>query len=609
MSGLSRRGFMRTAAVLAAAWGLPIDVVAAQIATEPGPAEVTSTLVGTIRMDSPSPRGYRRLLRRAGEPYVVREDLLGDPPAPSRANTRRSLLYLGHLSDIHVVDAQSPARVEPAQMLMQNVTTGAGCRPQETLCVYVLDQMVRAMNAAMSSPVTGAPMAVAVVTGDSADSHAHTELRWYIDTLDGQTVNPNSGKTKVYEGVQAWGEAKYAYHPDDPSGDVYGERGYPAFAGMLEAAVGTDLDTVGIKVPWLTLYGNHDTIFMGLLPVSWMQEQAARGGRKASTAGPFFASIYGAGVSGDLATRQAWSLGWDRIRGVPGVRAVTRDPDRRIYDRLEFMKEHFDTTETPGPAGHGFTQANVADGTTWWARDVAPRIRLVGLDSCNVTQGADGSIPEAEWRWLEAELESVSSRSYDSSGEPTTRSVTDQLVIVSSHHTSWTMDNTIQPELGPTTRLHTGDELVELLARFPNVILWINGHTHYNRIVAHASPHLGERGGFWEVNTASCIDWGQQQRLVEIVDNRDGTISIFATVLDHEGTVRPSARDYTPRVLAGISRELAANHWMVVPEIHLGSRADRNCELPLKAPFDLAVLTDAELEQFHLQTRARLVAP
>jgi len=606
MSGLSRRAFLRAAAVVAAAWGLPVEVVAAQLGREPEPAEVTTSLVRTIRMDGPSDGGYRRLLERPGEPFVVREDLLGGPPSETRSGVRRSLLYLGHFSDIHIVDAQSPARVEPSQMLMQNATTSGACRPQEALGVHVLDLMVRAMNRTVSSPVTGAPMAFAVVTGDSADSHALTEVRWYIDTLDGRPVTPNSGKPGVFEGVQAWGEATFAYHPDDPSHDIYGARGFPVYKGMLEAAIGAELQTVGIRVPWLALYGNHDMVFLGTLPIGWIQQQAARGDRKASTLGPFFEAIFQAGSAADAGTREAWSLMWGNARGVPGVRTVTKDDRRRIYERLEFVKEHFDSPEVPGPVGHGFTQENLDDATTWWARDVAPGIRLLGLDSCNWDTGADGSIREAEWQWLESELVAASSRYFDEAGELQSHEVTDRLVIVSSHHTSWTMENTEQVMVGPQQKLRTGPELVELLLRFPNVVLWLNGHTHYNRIVAHRSGR-DDGSGFWEVNTASCIDWAQQQRVVEIVDNRDGTLSIFAIVLDHDGVVRPRTGDLSPAALGGISRELAANHWMVQPPIHLGSRADRNCELPLKAPFDLTRITDTELESFRVQNRARIL--
>ncbi len=604
---LTRRQFLGAASGLALTWGLPVDLVAGRLGQPAAPAEVTTSLVRTIRKAPAGRTPYRRLVERSGEPFTVREDLILHPPAPGRANTRRSLLYMGQFTDIHIVDAQSPARIEPAEQAVQALDTASAARPQETLCVYVLDQMVKAMNEAASSPVTGAPLSLAIVTGDMADSHALTELRWYIDTLDGKRVTPNSGRRRVYEGIQAWGEADYAYHPDGPAHDMYGRRGYPAYKGMLEAAVSTELHTVGLPIPWYAVYGNHDTVWMGLLPIGWMQEQAARGSKKASTDGPYFTALYMNGALNGVFERELMSFVWDNARGVPGMRTVTKDHRRRIYERFEFVKEHFRTAKTPGPVGHGFTAANLRNRTTWWAHDVAPRVRLLGLDTCNTAGNADGCVYGPELRWVESQLRAASSRYYDADGTLQTQSAEDKLVLLCSHHTSWTLENTLERPGGENQSLHTGPELVEMLLRFPNVVAWINGHTHYNRIVAH--PSKREQGaGFWEVNTASCIDWAQQQRLVELVDNRDGTLSIFTVTLDHKGPARTSARDYSPAGLAAISRELAANHWFAQPDTRLGGRPDRNCELVVKAPFDLSGIGDAELERAHLSARTRLLA-
>ena len=98
-------------------------------------------------------------------------------------------------------------------------------------------------------------------------------------------------------------------------------------------------------------------------------------------------------------------------------------------------------------------------------------------------------------------------------------------------------------------------------------------------------------GGFWEVNTAAHVDWPQQARTVELVDNRDGTLSIFGTIIDHVAPTSYGKRPKTPLELAALSRELGANDWQErdkSPRGEDGRRGrleDRNVELLVPAPF------------------------
>ena len=109
---------------------------------------------------------------------------------------------------------------------------------------------------------------------------------------------------------------------------------------------------------------------------------------------------------------------------------------------------------------------------------------------------------------------------------------TGKYVLVFSHHTSGTMDNPlIATGLDLQPRV-LGDAVLELLLSQPNVVAWVNGHTHQNQVWSHARP---DGPGFWEINTASHIDFPQQSRLIELVDNNDGTLSIFTTMVDHAG--------------------------------------------------------------------------
>jgi metallophosphoesterase (TIGR03767 family) len=304
-------------------------------------------------------------------------------------------------------------------------------------------------------------------------------------------------------------------------------------------------------------------------------------GRKpANVLGLVRATVHAA-VSTDTQRWDAGGLDW-------GLQRVTPDPEaRRPVPLSEWLDRLLGGPEVPGPVGHGFGPHNREAVTSWWSRPHGDHVQLVGLDTCNHTTGSEGALCDAQFRWLEAELERLSTRWRDRTGRWVTGPGPDRLVVLFSHHSSWTLTNPADDAEFPGPR-HLGDDVLALLHRFPNVVLWVNGHTHEHRI----EPHRGVEGhGFWEVNTASCIDFGQQARTVEVVDNGDGTLSVLATVLDHAAPPSVAIRrdgDYSPAELASLSRELSANdaRW-VDPFDLLGRAEDRNVELVVRAPFPL----------------------
>lgn len=589
MAGLSRRSFLATTATLAAAVAVPAHRLGPALAEPLAPADVPTTLRETIRQATTGNKQYRTLRSAAGEDYIPRYDLLGRAADGARAASRRSLAYLGHMSDIHIIDAQSPARWEALSAFNPSLFEGS-IRPQDTLTVNVLAQTVAAMNAASRSPVTGAPMAALLNTGDSADQHSHLELRWYIDTMDGVPVQPNSGAPE-YEGTQVWPAATYSWHPDDPDRDRYGAYGFPRIPGLLSAAVSQTIDSGGLAVPWYAVYGNHDTTFFGTFQIDEALRQIALGSVKYELWEPQVANYFdGLAHNPSLFTQFVQDLRtqWGRD---PGARRVTSDPRRKLYENREFMAEHLATQPTPGPVGHGFTQRNLDSGETWWSADIGPNLRVFGLDTCNQIVGADGAVPEDQFTWLSEQLEALRG--------------TTTLAMVISHHNSGTLENTAVPALVPSQRLIHAEEFIDMLNQHPNLIAWLNGHTHINTIRAH--PRDGG-GGFWEITTASCVDFPQQQQTVEVVDNRDGTLSLFTTVLDHLSPAAWSPGDFSQEGLASLSRELASNDWIANPLMRLGSPLDRNTELLLPAPFDLSQISDADLEREDMARAARLAA-
>jgi hypothetical protein len=91
--------------------------------------------------------------------------------------------------------------------------------------------------------------------------------------------------------------------------------------------------------------------------------------------------------------------------------------------------------------------------------------------------------------------------------------------------------------------------LTDAAHRHPCVVAWLVGHRHVHRVTAHPHPS-GQGGGFWEITTASIIDWPSQTRAVEILLHSDGTLEIVCTLLDHRaepGSLAALHRDLTLR--------------------------------------------------------------
>ena len=72
------------------------------------------------------------------------------------------------------------------------------------------------------------------------------------------------------------------------------------------------------------------------------------------------------------------------------------------------------------------------------------------------------------------------------------------------------------------------------------MVAYVNGHTHHNAVSSYTRPKSSKyRSGFWQINTASHVDWPQQSRTIQFMDNRDGTLSIFGTILNTAASVKP----------------------------------------------------------------------
>ncbi|MCA1830159.1 MAG: hypothetical protein LC663_01390, partial [Actinobacteria bacterium] len=258
---------------------------------------------------------------------------------------------------------------------------------------------------------------------------------------------------------------------------------------------------------------------------------------------------------------------------------VCADPKRRVLTNREYIQEHFVTSGSP--VGHGFASP---DGASYWVNDSVPGFRLIGLNTMNPGGLDGGSIGQAQFDWFEAQLQAVHSRYFDDAGNEVAGTGTDRFVIIFSHHglRSLSNQNVTADPMDPTTAdlpRKLAADIQPLVKRFPNVIAWVNGHTHDNVV----EPRAGFGGfGYWDIGTAAHIDFPSQSRLIEVVDNKDGTISVVCTMIDHAGPAAPTATLDPVLRLASISRELAANDYHV--NKGPGQLDDRNVELVLKNP-------------------------
>jgi hypothetical protein len=211
------------------------------------------------------------------------------------------------------------------------------------------------------------------------------------------------------------------------------------------------------------------------------------------------------------------------------------------------------------------------------------------LDTVNRGGQSSGSIGAAQLAWLEAELRLASSRYLDAAGAEIKTSAPDKLVVLFSHHALRSLSNSTPDPAAPNDQRLQAAAVEAIVHRYPNVVAWVSGHSHQNLVTPRPDP-TGKTGGFWEIQSAAHVDYPEQARLVELVDNRDGTLSIFGIVIEHAappGTT-PGATDVLG--LAAISRELSVNDYQVDGAVALGKDLDRNVELLVKAPFDLASL-------------------
>ncbi|MDT0542066.1 TIGR03767 family metallophosphoesterase [Streptomyces lonegramiae] len=507
---------------------------------------------GTTLETFSAPRGtgaYRRLGDGPAWARTVRTELAG--AKSGREARRTTVASFVQLTDLHLTDVQHPLRYE----FLRAGRPGAW-RPHEALTVVGAASLIERVNGLRGGPATGSPLSFVMTTGDNTDNNARIELDWFLGVMNGGRITPNTGDPRRYEGVQNSG-IKAFWHPDSALRDADKQAGFPRIEGFLAAALRT-VNSPGLRLPWYSTIGNHDDLAGGVYSFGGNYfADLATGSRKlqiipaAEAADRFKDERKGGDPTGTVMK--------DLLRAhTKDMRTVTPDERRAPISRHDYLAAHLSPAHTgPGPVGHGYTEANLDEGTCYYSFRISDGVLGISLDTTDPGGHYTGSLGTAQLRWLERTLKAHK----------------DDRILVFSHHYSRSMDNLNRDPARSGEARHGGDEVVALFKRHPQVLAWINGHSHKNEITP--------RSTFWEITTASHVDFPQLARVIEVVDNHDGTLSLFTTLIESAAPRRTDYSDLSQTGLAALYRELSYN----APgrsQALAGDADDRNTELLLR---------------------------
>jgi 3',5'-cyclic AMP phosphodiesterase CpdA len=375
------------------------------------PAASGSTLESTWR----DPLGVGVLSVGSGEPLIARHELGSAAPA------ERVIATLAHVTDAHVLDASSPARVTFLERL--GPPFQSTFRPHETLTAQVLAGAAQAVRALKPDTV--------IQGGDLIDNAQGNELVHALAVLRGGAVRPGSGRYGYY-GVQlASNPDPFYYRPDLDA---------PRHPGLLRRAV-REFRSPGMPGPIYPVMGDHDILVAGEVTPTPETSGLAIG------------------------SRAVWELppGLTLPGGAASL-TTTGSPDGPPRPGVvsHFLAQAFTGPTVSVPADDSRRQLRADEvvsrlgggrhPTLDYVVDVSGEVRLIVLDLARRDGGSGGLVRPEQPGWLEAQLAADERR----------------WVIMVSHQ--------------PLASSAGGAAILALLDRHPRVIAALSGHTHRNRI-------------------------------------------------------------------------------------------------------------------------------
>jgi 3',5'-cyclic AMP phosphodiesterase CpdA len=397
-----------------------------------------------------------------GEGLVDRLDL------GSRSASAGLLATFAHLTDAHVLDASSPARVTFLDRL--GAPFESTFRPQEALTVQVLAGAVAAVRALRPDAV--------IQGGDLIDNVQSNELTHALAVLGGGVVHPGSGPDG-YHGVQLASDPDpFYYRPDVDA---------PLHPGLLRDAVRA-FACRGLDVPCLPVLGDHDALAAGELVPTPLTRSLAVGGRA------LWDLPVGLKLPPDFRLQPGGSGGEASPDGPPDPVLVSELLSRALAGptvRVPSDPARLEMSFAEVIARLRAAASQVGTGALTrldYAVDVGAHLRLLVLDLARREGGSGGLVAPSQPQWLAGQISAAGQR----------------WLIVVSHQP-------LSDSLG-------GDQILALLDGAPSVIATLAGHTHRNRI----TPRPSSAGGYWQIETASLIDYPQQARALRLLATADG---------------------------------------------------------------------------------------
>lgn len=485
----------------------------------------------------------------ATDDFVTRTDLVEG----QAAEDGQLMLRFVQFTDDHIIDDDGQAINGAAPLDLVHPLMESAMRLQEEYADEVLNNIIAHINDCHAA----FPAEFAIVTGDSADLTTIAEARRFIDNMDGTFDTLSAFEMNCAQGVP----------------EALVQQACTRFTGRGVAdtqAIDPDPDS-----PLYQLIATRTVLQLLNTETAALTGRAADGSvsldRQTATRAPGMPEQLRCESGDDNCINTRLEIPWYIAFGnhdgyLRGTLAINPGPNELLFasgrhymlHQHEFIDEFFQTQSQPGPIGHGFHMVDEArknddddrnDG--YYAFSAGDdKFRMIVLNT--ILDGTDPRLPEAlvrnplalsdgtldrkQFEWMQGQLEQAAQAG--------------QLVMVFSHHPDLTF-----AEFGTFAALIPPQEVkvAELdaeLASWPNVIAWVAGHTHLHRVRAFkVSDGVGSNGeieapveckvagackGFWQIETASLIDYPQEQRLFEIFDNGDGTGTIRAPVLTHD---------------------------------------------------------------------------